>query len=64
MAHRDIKPANILLAWGDHAKLGDFGLAGQFKAPVSELEESGALMSSSVGTLLYSCPEVALVRVV
>ena len=51
VVHRDLKPGNILLDWGDHVTVTDFGLAKQKESETS-------LMQSSVGTMQYSCPEV------
>ncbi len=50
--HRDIKPSNILMAPGNHAKIGDFGLA---HLPLSELTRTGTV----IGTPRYMSPEQA-----
>ncbi len=50
--HRDIKPSNILLAPGNHVKIGDFGLA---HLPMSDLTRTGAV----IGTPRYMSPEQA-----
>ena len=50
--HRDIKPSNILIAPGNVAKIGDFGLA---HLPMSELTTAGAV----IGTPRYMSPEQA-----
>jgi serine/threonine protein kinase len=51
--HRDIKPSNILIAPGDEAKLGDFGVA-RGTADVT-LTQTGLL----TGSPAYLAPEVA-----
>ncbi len=50
--HRDIKPSNILIAPGDFAKIGDFGLA---HLPMSDLTRTGTV----IGTPKYMSPEQA-----
>lgn len=53
--HRDIKPENILL-WGDHAVLGDFGIARAIDAAGGkQITESG----HALGTPAYMSPEQA-----
>jgi serine/threonine-protein kinase len=54
--HRDIKPSNILLAPGNHAKIGDFGLA---HLPMSDLTRTGTI----IGTPRYMSPEQAQARI-
>lgn len=51
VVHRDLKPGNIMVDWGDHVTVTDFGLAKQKESETS-------MMQSSVGTMQYSCPEV------
>eukprot|EP00054_Salpingoeca_dolichothecata_P025719 m.181227 g.181227 ORF g.181227 m.181227 type:complete len:1072 (+) comp25448_c0_seq2:54-3269(+) len=51
VVHRDLTPANIMIGWNDAIKITDFGLARQKMTETS-------FMMSSVGTLVYSCPEV------
>jgi len=55
--HRDIKPSNILIAQGNIAKIGDFGLA---HLPTSELTRTGSV----IGTPKYMSPEQAQGKVV
>ena len=55
--HRDIKPSNILIAPGNVAKIGDFGLA---HIPMSELTRTGTVL----GTPRYMSPEQARGEVV
>ena len=50
--HRDIKPSNILVAPGNLAKIGDFGLA---HLPMSDLTRTGTV----IGTPRYMSPEQA-----
>jgi eukaryotic-like serine/threonine-protein kinase len=50
--HRDIKPSNILIAPGNLAKIGDFGLA---HLPMSDLTRTGTI----IGTPRYMSPEQA-----
>lgn len=52
MVHRDIKPQNILIAEGDHAFLGDFGLA--LTSDTTRVTSTGHV----VGTLPYLAPEL------
>jgi NIMA (never in mitosis gene a)-related kinase len=51
--HRDMKPLNIMLAGPDQRiiKLGDFGIA-------KNLEQTGAMASTVVGTPFYLSPEL------
>lgn len=55
--HRDIKPSNILIAPGNVAKIGDFGLA---HLPMSELTRTRTV----IGTPRYMSPEQARGQVV
>ena len=55
--HRDIKPSNILIAPGNLAKIGDFGLA---HLPLSDLTRTGAV----IGTPKYMSPEQAQGQIV
>ncbi|XP_010776260.1 serine/threonine-protein kinase Nek10 [Notothenia coriiceps] len=50
IVHRDLSPNNIMLGEKDKVTITDFGLAKQ------KLENSK--LTSVVGTILYSCPEV------
>jgi eukaryotic-like serine/threonine-protein kinase len=54
--HRDIKPSNILIAPGNAAKIGDFGLA---HLPMSDLTRTGTV----IGTPRYMSPEQAQGRI-
>lgn len=56
MVHRDIKPENILLS-GDHAVVGDFGLARSVGGFGEDLGEGDATVA--VGTPAYMSPEQA-----
>jgi len=50
IVHRDLTPNNIMLSENDKVTITDFGLAKQ-KADTQYLK-------STVGTILYSCPEI------
>lgn len=51
IVHRDLTPNNIMLGENDKVTITDFGLAKQKNPDASK-------MTSMVGTILYSCPEV------
>ncbi|EDO29162.1 predicted protein, partial [Nematostella vectensis] len=51
IVHRDLTPNNIMLGENDKVTITDFGLAKQKNPDASK-------MTSVVGTILYSCPEV------
>ncbi|KAH9503252.1 Serine/threonine-protein kinase Nek10 [Bulinus truncatus] len=51
IVHRDLTPSNIMLGENDKVTITDFGLAKQKRSDCSK-------MTSVVGTILYSCPEV------
>ncbi|KAG5453658.1 Serine/threonine-protein kinase Nek10 [Clonorchis sinensis] len=51
IVHRDLSSNNIMIGEGDKATITDFGLAKQ------KLWDSSK-MTSSVGTLVFSCPEI------
>ncbi|KAM7451535.1 Serine/threonine-protein kinase Nek10 [Porites harrisoni] len=51
IVHRDLTPNNIMLGENDKVTITDFGLAKQKNPEASK-------MTSMVGTILYSCPEV------
>ncbi|XP_064613774.1 serine/threonine-protein kinase Nek10-like [Liolophura sinensis] len=51
IVHRDLTPNNIMLGENDRVTITDFGLAKQKRSDCSE-------MTSVVGTILYSCPEI------
>ncbi|XP_013063092.2 serine/threonine-protein kinase Nek10-like [Biomphalaria glabrata] len=51
IVHRDLTPSNIMLGENDKVTITDFGLAKQKRNDCSK-------MTSVVGTILYSCPEV------
>jgi eukaryotic-like serine/threonine-protein kinase len=51
--HRDVKPGNILVGDGDHAKLGDFGIAR------AELDATLTQTGMMTGTPAYFAPELA-----
>ncbi|XP_023658460.2 serine/threonine-protein kinase Nek10 isoform X1 [Paramormyrops kingsleyae] len=50
IVHRDLSPNNIMLGESDRVTITDFGLAKQ--------KEAGCELTSVVGTMLYSCPEI------
>ncbi|XP_072316847.1 serine/threonine-protein kinase Nek10 [Eucyclogobius newberryi] len=50
IVHRDLSPNNIMLGDQDWVTITDFGLAKQ--------KEENSKLTSVVGTILYSCPEV------
>uniref|UniRef100_A0A3B5ANH6 NIMA-related kinase 10 n=1 Tax=Stegastes partitus TaxID=144197 RepID=A0A3B5ANH6_9TELE len=50
IVHRDLSPNNIMLGEKDKVTITDFGLAKQ--------KEENSKLTSVVGTILYSCPEV------
>ncbi|KAM9782542.1 serine/threonine-protein kinase Nek10 [Neosynchiropus ocellatus] len=50
IVHRDLTPNNIMLREGDRVTITDFGLAKQ--------KQETSKLTSVVGTILYSCPEV------
>ncbi|KAF7662268.1 hypothetical protein LDENG_00239160 [Lucifuga dentata] len=50
IVHRDLTPNNIMLGEKDKVTITDFGLAKQ--------KEENSKLTSVVGTILYSCPEV------
>ncbi|XP_077978280.1 serine/threonine-protein kinase Nek10-like [Glandiceps talaboti] len=51
IVHRDLTPKNIMLGENDKVTITDFGLARQKRQDCSK-------MTSVVGTILYSCPEI------
>ena len=64
LIHRDLKPANVFLDRNNNIKLGDFGLARNFKgfkeSPDSATvptEEGDLQMSQNIGTPFYMAPE-------
>uniref|UniRef100_A0A3Q4HBK7 NIMA-related kinase 10 n=1 Tax=Neolamprologus brichardi TaxID=32507 RepID=A0A3Q4HBK7_NEOBR len=50
IVHRDLTPNNIMLGEKDKVTITDFGLAKQ--------KEENSKLTSVVGTILYSCPEI------
>ncbi|XP_074540311.1 serine/threonine-protein kinase Nek10 [Halichoeres trimaculatus] len=50
IVHRDLTPSNIMLGEKDKVTITDFGLAKQ--------KQENSKLTSVVGTILYSCPEV------
>ncbi|CAG6013929.1 unnamed protein product [Menidia menidia] len=50
IVHRDLSPNNIMLGEEDRVTITDFGLAKQ--------KQESSKLTSVVGTILYSCPEV------
>jgi NIMA (never in mitosis gene a)-related kinase 10 len=52
VVHRDLAPGNVLIDPEFNLKLADFGLAKEWGT------QSGSVMKSFVGTILYSCPEI------
>ncbi|CAB1415296.1 unnamed protein product [Pleuronectes platessa] len=50
IVHRDLTPNNIMLGEKDRVTITDFGLAKQ--------KQDNSKLTSVVGTILYSCPEV------
>mmetsp|Transcript_12043 Transcript_12043/g.18075 ORF Transcript_12043/g.18075 Transcript_12043/m.18075 type:complete len:614 (+) Transcript_12043:2-1843(+) len=53
IVHRDLKPANLLLSASNNLKLGDFGIS-------TELQRSGQLAKTTIGTPIYMAPELLL----
>ncbi|ESO87353.1 hypothetical protein LOTGIDRAFT_146005, partial [Lottia gigantea] len=51
IVHRDLTPGNVMLGEHDKITITDFGLAKQKRNDCSK-------MTSVVGTILYSCPEI------
>lgn len=56
VVHRDLAPGNVLIDSDFNLKLADFGLAKEWGT------QSGSVMKSFVGTILYSCPEIVQSR--
>ncbi|KAM3872994.1 serine/threonine-protein kinase Nek10 [Diretmus argenteus] len=50
IVHRDLTPNNVMLGEKDRVTITDFGLAKQ--------KQENSKLTSVVGTILYSCPEV------
>uniref|UniRef100_A0A3B3YGV1 Protein kinase domain-containing protein n=2 Tax=Poecilia mexicana TaxID=48701 RepID=A0A3B3YGV1_9TELE len=50
IVHRDLSPSNIMLGENNKVTITDFGLAKQ--------KQENSELTSVVGTILYSCPEV------
>ncbi|XP_028820372.1 serine/threonine-protein kinase Nek10 isoform X3 [Denticeps clupeoides] len=50
IVHRDLSPNNIMLGERDKVTITDFGLAKQ--------KDENSKLTSVVGTILYSCPEI------
>ncbi|KAM4736540.1 serine/threonine-protein kinase Nek10, partial [Anableps anableps] len=50
IVHRDLSPSNIMLSENNKVTITDFGLAKQ--------KQENSELTSVVGTILYSCPEV------
>ncbi|XP_041365130.1 serine/threonine-protein kinase Nek10-like [Gigantopelta aegis] len=51
IVHRDLSPNNVMLGENDKVTITDFGAAKQKRSDCSK-------MTSQVGTILYSCPEI------